>query len=251
MNRTVYILLLFLTYSLHGQEQVVKIPERVIIVNDEIVTMEKVTEYEKQGYIKAMHNGVSDERRADLFAKFGDKIGPKEFIMEIFLRTEEEEQIQDKISQKDIATFLKVNDNIKDFTVKMINQESITLSDLKGKVVLLNFWATWCAPCIREFYAFPSVIIEPFKNSEFVLLPISVGELEGKVNGKMDELKKNGVDFNVGIDPKQSIYYLYTQGSLPLNYLIDKNGVIRYISKGYNKDNLDNISTKIKKLLDE
>jgi len=231
------LLLFFSTYFSYGQENIVRIPERVIIVNDEIVTMEEFREYPASLFIKnvTVHNGVSDERRAELFEKFGDKIPPKEFILEFIFHTEK----------------VNVNDHAKDFIVQMINGESIKLSDLKGQVILLNFWATWCAPCIREFYAFPSKIIEPFKNSAFVLLPISRGETMDKVKETMAQLKKNGIDFNVGIDPDQSIFNLYARSEIPKNFVIDKNGVIRYVSTGYSEENMKELSSVIQKLLDE
>ena len=133
------LLLLFSVYFVYGQENVVKRPERVIIANDEIITMEQLLKYEKDSYIKAMHNGVSDKERDRLFELFGDKIPPKEFIMYIELRTEEEWLQNEKVRN---APAINVNDNQRDFTVKMIDETTIKLSELKGNVVLLNFWAT-------------------------------------------------------------------------------------------------------------
>jgi peroxiredoxin len=228
------------------QETVVKKPERVIIVNDEIITMEQLLEYEALGRLKVMHNGVSDERRAELFEKFGDKIGPKEFIFDIYLHADVEID-----TQYDNEPAIKINDSIRDFTVKMIDGTLIKLSDLKGNVVLINFWATWCAPCIREFYEFPSMI-QPFKNSKFVLLPISRGETEEEVKKKMAQLRQDGINFNVGIDPRQSIAGMYgAKEAIPKNVLIDKNGIVRYISTGFTEENINNISTLIEKLLGE
>jgi peroxiredoxin len=237
-------------------------PEYVIIANDEVITMEKMNEYFEGGYIKAMNKGVSDEERDKLFKKFGNKIGDKEFIITIFLYTEEEKQEREKVkheyvveeidTQYDNEPVVNINDSIRDFTVKMIDGTNIQLSDLKGKVVLINFWATWCAPCLMEFHKFPSKIIEPFKNSKFVLLPVSRGETEEKVRDKMTQLEQRGIDFNVGIDPNQTIAGLYgAKSAIPQNILIDKSGIIRYISKGYSEENMDKIYSMIEKLLGE
>ena len=261
MKRIFFLLFLIPTYFSYGQEKVVKKPEYVIIINDEIVTRKQVDEYAKQGYIKAIDKGVSDEKRAILAEKFGDKIGDKQFIVIVSLYTEKEKQEKEEnknnsisikySAQSDNQYILNVDDSTKDFTVKMINGENIRLSDLKGKVVLINFWATWCAPCIMEFYDFPSKLIAPFKNSMFVLLPISKGETLDEVETKMTKLRKDGIDFNVGIDPEEAIFNLYAKGAIPKNVLIDKEGIIRYVSTGNSEDNLNSISSMIRKLLNE
>jgi peroxiredoxin len=270
MKKTIFLLLLFSAYFSYGQQNAVKTPERIIIANGEIITTEQFNEMDVK-YIKSMDNGVSDERRAELFKKFGNKIGPKEFILEINLWTEEE--MKERANTEEASTsalahsqtpppptefisieqsyVLNVNDTIKDFTVQMLNGETVKLSDLKGQVVLLNFWATWCAPCIREFYAFPSQIIEPFNNSAFVLLPVSRGETMDKVKEKMEQLKKDGIDFNVGIDPDRSIFDLYAKEGIPKNFLIDKNGIIRYVSTGYSEERMNDLVSMIQELLDE
>jgi thiol-disulfide isomerase/thioredoxin len=58
----------------------------------------------------------------------------------------------------------------------MINGEKVSIADLRGKVIHLNFWATWCAPCLMEFYDIPEKILEPYRNDDFIFLPISIGE---------------------------------------------------------------------------
>jgi len=146
-------------------------------------------------------------------------------------------------------SILNVNDTAADFTVQMINGETITLSDLRGQVVLLSFGAISCSPCIRKLRAFPS-LIEPFKNSPFVLLPILMDNMDA-TKELMARLKEDGVDFNIGIAGRQ-IYRLYGRGGFPMAFLIDKEGIIRYVSIGYSEEEgMDELATKIQKLLDE
>lgn len=258
MKKIIILFSILYGITLVGQTKEIKKPEYVIIANNEIITKEKVQEYGEQGSIKSMNKGVSQDVRNKLAEKFGEKIGDREFIILIDLITEEEKAENQKKMNSDVAIkneiiddgfILNINDNAKDFTVKMIDGKNITLSDLKGKVVLLNFWATWCAPCLMEFYEIPGKILKQFKNTEFVFIPISRGESEETVLKKMIQLKEYGIDFNVGIDPTENIWNKYASQSIPKNFLIDQNGVIKFISNGNTEGNVDKLATEIKKLL--
>jgi len=143
---------------------------------------------------------------------------------------------------------ISAKDTAKDFTVEMLDGTTITLSDLRGNVVFLNFWATSCAPCIRKFRVIPSQILEPFGNSAFVLLPISIGETRERVEGTMARLRNSGIDFNVGIDPNRTIATLYNVRMLPLSFVIDKNGIVRHVSIG---ESLASTVAMIEELLNE
>jgi peroxiredoxin len=262
MAKLKYIFFMMVFFSMnisYGQEKVGKRPEYVIVINNKIVSKEALDEYAKQGYIKGIVKGATEEQRNQLAKQFGEQIGNKEFIIFVSLYTEEEKQQREnqvpdnspaeKSKKAENEFILGVNDTAKDFTLTMLDGQVLRLSDLKGKVVLINFWATWCAPCLMEFYDFPGNIISPYKDKEFVLLAISRGETKDKVALKMLSLKKDGIDFNVGIDPDEEIWKLYAKGAIPKNFLIDQNGIIRYVTTGYTEENVKNISNEINKLL--
>ena len=258
--KPIFLLLAFLVFNTLNAQTDKKF-EPVFIINDEIVSKSKVEEYATQGYIKSMQNGASDEKFKALKKKHGDKILAKEFVMLIDIYTEEEVKARKakKTSPKPTAPekkreegyLLNVGDKAVDFKVQMINGDTLQLSDLEGKVVLLNWWASWCAPCIREFYEIPSKILVEFKEEDFVFLPIAKGEDVDKAKKKLATLQEKGIEFNSGVDPDESIWNQYASGSIPKNFIIDKKGNIIYVSTGNDGNSVDVLQTEIKKIFEK
>ena len=77
---------------------------------------------------------------------------------------------------EDTTALVRVGDKAPDFTVEMFDGAEISLEALRGKVVLLNFWATWCPPCREELTHVQKEIIDRFEGRPFVFLPVSRGE---------------------------------------------------------------------------
>ena len=139
-------------------------------------------------------------------------------------------QAQNQAEEIAKTTIVKKGDKAPDFTVEMVDGSSVQLSKLKGKVVLINFWATWCPPCREELKHVQKELIDRFKGKDFVFLPISRGEKKDVVEAFR---KKMNYTFPMGLDPKQSIYKLYASNYIPRNFLVGKDGKVIYLSVGY------------------
>ena len=260
----VVLISLVCTFGSFAQESSKKKPAKMFIINGEEVTQEYAFSLDTKR-IKQMNMGVSGEAKEALIKKYGERVNESSvFVFDLY--TDEEMKTVKRITPEEAAAFNKKNaderakkskestlintgDMAPDFVVDMLDGQKIKLQDLKGKVVLLNFWATWCAPCMKELYEFPDKIVKPFASNNFVLLPVSRGEKEEVVRKKMEKLKTKGIAFNVGLDPTQDIYKQFATDFIPRNFLIDQNGKVVYTSIGYSEEKLNKLIEKIEELL--
>ena len=121
-----------------------------------------------------------------------------------------------------------------DFEVTLVSGETVKLSDFCGKKVLLNFWATWCGPCVQEMPAFQRLYEE--YPDDFVILAVNCGDSEGDVR---DFAEENSYTFNIGIDENLAASSLYPTYSIPLTLIVDEEGYIIYGSYGaYDADTM-------------
>ncbi|MFQ5901025.1 MAG: TlpA family protein disulfide reductase [Thermodesulfobacteriota bacterium] len=110
-----------------------------------------------------------------------------------------------------------------EFVLPTIDGKLIAINDFRGKVVFINFWATWCIPCRKEM---PSMerLHNRYKDKGLVILAVDVMEDTNTVQGFMDEL---GLTFLALMDKKDEVSPLYSVYAIPTSYLIDKKGKIR------------------------
>ena len=130
------------------------------------------------------------------------------------------------------ATLVKDGQKAPAFEVEMFDGSTVKLADLKGKVVLLNFWATWCPPCRAELARVEKDIIEKFKGEPFVFLPVSRGEKRATVAAFREKM---GYSFPMGLDTDGRVYAEYAETYIPRNFLIDKQGNVVKASVGYDE----------------
>ena len=147
------------------------------------------------------------------------------------------------------TTLVKVGDKAPDFRVEMFDGTTFTLASLEGKVVLLNFWATWCPPCRDELSRVQKDVIDRFvrPDGDFVFLPISRGEARETVAAFREKM---GYTFPMGLDPEQQIYKLYASNYIPRNFLIGRDGKVIALTVGYDEEEfnqfLETIAAQLK-----
>lgn len=109
-----------------------------------------------------------------------------------------------------------------DFTLKDLSGKTISLERLRGKVVFLNFWATWCPPCVIEM---PSMekLHQEFSNDGLVILAINFREPPEQVKAF---IKRHKLTFTILLDPDGSVFELYQAWALPVTTVINKRGEI-------------------------
>ena len=112
-----------------------------------------------------------------------------------------------------------------DFTVYDSNGNAVKLSSLKGKPVVLNFWASWCPPCKGEMPNFNKAYTETKEDVQFMMVDLVDGQRETQEKGAQ-YVKSQGFQFPVYFDNKQSAANAYGISSIPSTILIDKDGII-------------------------
>jgi peroxiredoxin len=108
------------------------------------------------------------------------------------------------------------------FTLKDLNGKEVKLEDHRGKIVFLNFWATWCRPCRTEMPSMEKLYTE-FRDRDFIMLAVDLQEGTRKVRAFKEKFKLN---FPILLDSDGSVGSEYGVRSIPTTYLIDREGYV-------------------------
>ncbi len=137
----------------------------------------------------------------------------------------------------------------RDFELMNMDEEKVKLSDYRGKVVLINFWATWCPPCVREM---PSMerLYKKIASENFKVLAINQMEDADQVFAFTGQFEDD-LSFEILFDTTSKVSQSYIVRGLPTTYLIDKKGHVRYSAVGGREFDHPEIIKVVKQLIEE
>jgi peroxiredoxin len=134
-----------------------------------------------------------------------------------------------------------------DFTLKNLNGENIRLTEQRGQVIMLNFWASWCGPCRNEMPLLDKLDTK-YGKMGFVLYGVNTDEDIAEAKNVLEKIK---VNYPILLDPDSKVSELYKVDSMPFTVFIDKKGQVRHIHKGYTLGDEEKYVQKIKELISE
>jgi peroxiredoxin len=133
------------------------------------------------------------------------------------------------------------------FTLKSNTGKNIKLSELRGQVVLLNFWASWCGPCRQEMPLLEK-LQQRYSALGFTVLGVNVEEDSSKAKSLLKDIP---VSFPILFDTQNTVSEQYKVSAMPSTVMIDRNGNMRYLHKGYKPGDEAQYKKWVKQLIKE
>jgi peroxiredoxin len=121
----------------------------------------------------------------------------------------------------------------------------VKLGDLKGKVVLVDFWASWCAPC-REELPVLEALHKKYAADGLVIVGVNA---DSERDNMTKFLRRTRLSFRVVHDAERKVAGRYGPSKMPSSYLVDRSGLVRYVHAGYKASDADQLESEIKSLL--
>jgi peroxiredoxin len=134
-----------------------------------------------------------------------------------------------------------------DFALKSSTGENLRLSEYRGNVVMINFWATWCGPCRQEMPLLDELYTR-YERVGFSLLGVNIDDDSRRAMQMIEDL---GVSFPVLFDARKEVSKLYEVEAMPVTVLVDREGNVRYVHHGYKPGYEDKYLDQVRSLLRE
>lgn len=143
-------------------------------------------------------------------------------------------------------TYLEEGDKVNNLTLSTIEGDTINIEDLRGKVVYINFFATWCAPCMKELQMIHTGELKEVNNEDVYFITLG----RGHTTEQLTKFKENkGFTFNIGCDTDKSKFLMFSEKGIPLNIVIDRDGEIVYKHNGFSDSSFKKLKRSIKRAL--
>ena len=142
-------------------------------------------------------------------------------------------QEEDNLADIKANTLIKVGQQVPEFSLISLENDTLSTTDFQGKVVFINFFALSCPICIKELPHLESEIWQKYQSDQFVVIAI------GREHNKEEMIKfqeKTGYTFPIYPDPGRKVYSKFANKYIPRNIILDKNGEIIYEFTGYNEE---------------
>jgi len=149
-----------------------------------------------------------------------------------------------------------ISGKVSDFTLKSTTGENIRLNELRGQVVMINFWATWCVPCITEMPLLEK-LHKKYERAGFKLLGVNIDKTKNEKKVSKYAVDKK-ISFPILLDPKSSVFQdiqktvaKNTTMGMPTSVFIDRDGNARFIHVSYKTGDENSYRRIVKKLIRE
>lgn len=145
------------------------------------------------------------------------------------------------------STIAEVDEPAPDFTLKSTSGENIRMNEQRGNVVLVNFWASWCGPCRQEMPHLDA-LNEKYSDLGFTVLGINVDADKAEAEKVLRDIP---VDFNILFNPDNSVAQAYGLDSMPFTVLVNRDGDIKHIHRGFRPGFEDKYEEQVRSLVKE
>ena len=145
------------------------------------------------------------------------------------------------------ASALGTGSRAPEIGLESLDGQQIRMRSLRGKVVIVDFWASWCAPC-REEMPVLSRLYDEYKDQGLVIIGVSQDE---RVRDARGFLRRTPASFPIVVDTEHAVAGRYSPPRMPTSYIIDRRGVVRHVHEGFRSGDERTIERQVRALLSQ